>query len=97
MTEKELGRTKDKELDWLGLDAQDYSNDEDCTDWKFRFYAINKKSYKFVFGFDDEYECEKYCSENGFRKKTLAQALAGTKKPYKLANWTDDYSRKGLI
>ena len=45
MTEKELGRTKDRELDWMELERRDYSNDEDCTDWKFRFYAINKKSY----------------------------------------------------
>lgn len=88
---------KDSDLDWLDSASQDYSDVEDCDDWRFDFYAIDKHTYKYVMGFDDEWECEKYCSENSYRKKTLKQALASAKKPYLMKNWSNDYSRKGLI
>ena len=40
---------RDSDLDWLDSASQDYSDVEDCDDWKFDFYAINKHTYKYVF------------------------------------------------
>jgi len=84
------------DLSWLELEKQDYSDVEDCENWKFNYYAVKSKSGMYVMGFDDEYECREYCKTNGYHFRRLDSALASYRKPYKLKNWTDSFSSKGL-